>query len=351
MGVGPDAAGPGGTDEMDSTVASRRRKGRRPPAARGSDYARRPMASGDPKPTPASDDRGAGWQVHAALVAVAAIFGGYHVVAKLLLGGLDPFVLVALRVGMAAPILVALAARVDRVRPRLADLPHLALLGFLGVFANQLLFINGLDRTTATNASILMTSIPVFAVGVGALLGIERVGVYRTVGILLSAAGAVVMVDPFGFSVGDGTLAGNGMILGNCLCFASFLVVQRPILRRLPWRTVIAGAFVFGGSGVLAVAWPRLAATDLAALPARTWWGIAYIVIFPTVLSYSLNTWAVRRSSPSLTAAYTTFQPVATAVLAGIVLSESPDWGDAIGFLLIVSGLLVVSRRAERAAR
>lgn len=312
-------------------------------------YARRPMANGPPSRL--SGAPGPGWQVHAALLAVQGIFGGFHVVAKLVLGDLDPFSLVALRVGLATPILVVLAWRVDRVMPRLGDLPHLALLGFLGVFANQLLFINGLERTTATNAAILMPSIPVFAVGVGAAMGIERVGRYRTAGILLSAAGALLMVNPFGFSLADGSLVGNGMILANCLCFATFLVVQRPILRRLPWRTVIAGAFVFGTSGVLAVAWPRLTAAELAALPAAAWWGIGYIVIFPTVLSYSLNTWAVRRSSPSLPAAYTTVQPVATAALAAIVLAERPGWLDAAGFTLIVGGLLIVAKRAERRVR
>lgn len=304
------------------------------------------MRSGPPAPTPKP-----GWPVHAALLSVQVIFGGFHVVAKLVLGHLDPFSLMALRVGLATPILVLIAWRVDRVMPRLGDLPHLALLGFLGVFANQLLFINGLELTTATNAAILMPSIPVFAVAVGAALGIERVGPYRTLGIVLAAAGAVVMVNPFGFSLADGSLLGNGLILANCLCFATFLVVQRPILRRLPWRTVIAGAFVFGAAGVLAVAGRRLAAVDLAALPEAAWWGIAYIVLFPTVLTYSLNTWAVRRSSPSLPAAYTTFQPVATATLAAVVLAERPGWLDAVGFTLIVGGLLIVSKRAERKVR
>ncbi len=213
------------------------------------------MAGTPPHTAPGPAERGAGWQVHAALVGVAVIFGGFHVIAKLVLGDLDPFALIAVRVGLATPILVANAWRVDRVMPRLGDLAHLAVLGFFGVFANQLLFINGLERTTATSTAILMPSIPVFAVAVGALLGIERMGVHRTLGILLSAAGALVMVNPFGFSFRNGSLLGNGLILGNCLCFATFLVLQRPILRRLPWRTVIAGAFVFGGAGVLAVAW------------------------------------------------------------------------------------------------
>lgn len=309
------------------------------------------MAS--PSPTsadPGAPGRGAGapWQVHAGLLAVQLIFGGFHVTAKAVLDHVDPFALIALRVGLAAPLLAANAWRVDRFLPRLGDLPWLALLGFLGVFANQLLFIHGLERTTATNAAILMPSIPVFAVAVGAILGIERVGPGRVLGILLAGTGAAVMVNPLRFSLAEGTLVGNGMILGNCLCFATFLVVQRPVLRRLPWRTVIAGAFAFGGAGVLAAGWRHLAAVDFAALPAGAWWGIAYIVLFPTVLSYSLNTWAVRRSSPSLTAAYTTLQPVATAALAALVLAERPGWLQAAGFALIVGGLWVVSRRVER---
>ena len=309
----------------------------------------RPAARGTADPAPAvPTPRRVDWQVHGALLAVALIFGGFHVIAKAVLYELDPFALVGIRVLLATPILVAIAWRADGVLPRPGDLPILALLGFLGVFANQLLFINGLERTAATNASILMPSIPVFAVAVGAALGIERVGPRRLAGIGLAALGALVMVNPLRFSLAEGTLLGNGMILANCLSFAAFLVVQRPILRRLPWRTVIAGAFVFGGTGVVAVTWRRLAAVDWAGLAPGVWWGIAYIVLLPTVLSYSLNTWAVRRSSPSLTAAYTTVQPVATAVLAAIFLAESPGWVQATGFALIAGGLWVVSRSRRR---
>ena len=294
------------------------------------------------------------WRVHGALLAVQAVFAGYHVVGKVVLDHLDPIALIVLRTGLAAPILIALAWSADRVVPRLRDLPILALLGFLGVFANQLLFIHGLQWTTATNAAILMPSIPVFAVAVAVLLRIERVGLVRALGILLAAGGALVMVNPLDFqhgAHGHDTLRGNALILGNCLCFAAYLVVQRPILRRLPWRTVVAGAFTFGALGVIAVALlpfgPTLDPAGLAAAPSGVWWGIAYIVLFPTVLSYSLNTWAVRRSSPTLTAAYTTFQPVFTAMLAAVVLAERPGWHGAVGFALIVAGLMVVSRRSE----
>ena len=89
----------------------------------------------------------------------------------------------------------------------------------------------------------------------------------------------------------------------------------------------------------------RCAQVDWAAVPGATWLAIAYVGVFPTVGTYALNTWAVRRSSPSVAAAFTTLQPVFTALLATFFLHETFGWLQAAGFGLIVSGLVVVSQR------
>jgi drug/metabolite transporter (DMT)-like permease len=160
-----------------------------------------------------------------------------------------------------------------------------------------------------------------------------------------------VILDPMRFSLDEGTLIGNLLILVNCLCFASFLVLQRPILRQLPWQTVIAGAFLFGSLGVVAVGGGTLARTSLSTLSSSTWMGILFILIFPTALSYLINSWAIQRSSALLAAAYTTLQPLLTALLSKVFLSELLTWRQAIGFALIASGLWCVSWRAGRRAR
>lgn len=286
--------------------------------------------------------------VHATLLLVQLFFGGFHVVAKMLLSGLAPLAVVGLRVAIATPLLLAVAWRKDRVVPSGRDLAWLALLGGLGVTANQILFIVGLQYTTASNASILMTCLPVFAVAAGALLGIERAGGRRLLGIALAVGGALVMVNPARFETAGDTAWGNLLVLGNCLAYALFLVLQRPLLRRLPWRTVIAGSFLFGGTAVFAASVPALAALDWRAVPAGTWLGVLYIALFATVFAYAANTWAVRRSSPALVAAYGMLQPLVTAALAVPLLGESLGWAEAAGFALIVAGLWQVSAGAGR---
>jgi drug/metabolite transporter (DMT)-like permease len=297
--------------------------------------------------------------VHLGLLLVQVCFGGFHVVAKSLLSGaaaIAPLAVVGLRVAIATPILVGMAwqhdRRLDGARlPAGRDLLRLAFLGSLGVTANQILFILGLRYTTASNASILMTCLPVFAVAAGAMLGIETIGPRRAAGIALAVAGALVMVNPMRFSSSGKMGVGNLLILGNCLSYALFLVFQRPILRRLPWRTVIAGSFVFGGSAVFLASLPALSDLRFREVPATAWMGVLYIAVFGTVVAYALNTWAVRRSSPALVAAYGMLQPVVTATLAATFLGETLGWAEGIGFALIVAGLWQVSIGGRGGAR
>ncbi len=283
-------------------------------------------------------------RVHAALVFVSITFGLMHVVAKDVLRSLEPLQLAGLRVLGATPLLLWMAWRHDRIVPSKRELPILALLGLLGVLLNQVLFIVGLDFTTASNAAILMPSIPVFAIAVGALLKIERIGLRRLTGVLLTVAGCLALLDPGRFTAARETAVGNLLILLNCLSYAAFLVIQRPILQRLPWRTVIAWSFLFGSGGILAVGAGRLAALEPATVPAVAWLELGFIVLFPTFLGYALSTWAVRRSSPSLVAIYTTVQPLVAAVAAVAFLGESPGLPEAIGFVLISAGVVIAGR-------
>lgn len=258
---------------------------------------------------------------------------------------ISPLALAGLRVALAAPVLLVVAAWRDRCLPPLSELPRLALLGFFGVFANQVLFLVGLSHTTAANAAILMPSIPVFALALSVIFRIQKAAPRQWLGVASAVAGAVVLLDPTAFSLADDTVLGNLLILANCLSYSAFLVFQRPVLERLPWRTFIAWSFLFGGVGVLAVSATELAALTRTPVSPSTWVGVLYIALAVTGLGYLLATWSVRRSSPTLVAAYTTLQPVLSVVLAVIFLGERPGWREAAGFVLIAAGLLGVAGR------
>ncbi|MDT8323356.1 MAG: DMT family transporter [Bacteroidota bacterium] len=289
-------------------------------------------------------------RVHLALLFVQVSFGGFSVFGKYVLGHVQPLAVAGMRVLFAGPVIMLLALRFDKVRPKGKDFLVLAMLGFFGVFTNQLLFITGLDYTTATNASILMPSIPVFTVGVAMAMGIERITWRRSLGIGLAVAGALIMLKVTRFSFGEDTVIGNLMILVNCLSYSLFLVLARPVLLRIPPLTVTAWCFVFGGGGILIIAAPDLATVPWPDLPTLAWLGIVYVVLFPTLINYLLNTWAIKRSSSTLVATYTTLQPVVATSLAVMLLGEQFGLREVFGFALIVSGLLWITFHSSKPA-
>jgi drug/metabolite transporter (DMT)-like permease len=283
-------------------------------------------------------------RVHLALLFVQITFGAFGVFGKYVMAYIPPLALAALRVAFAGPILVLIAHRVEHYRPSRKDYPKLALLGLLGVFTNQLLYIIGLNYTTAINATILMPSIPAITVGAAALLGIEHPGKRKLLGVALSVFGALVVLDVTAFSLHDSMAFGNLLVLLNCVSYAFFLVLAKPVLLKIPPLTVIAWTFVFGGSGVFVIAAPSLLGVHFAALPATVWYGLAFILLMPTLLNYVLNTWAIRESSSSLVAAYVTLQPVVAMILAVFLLHESFGVRESAGFVLIIAGLVFASR-------
>src|ERR1051325_11407723 len=98
--------------------------------------------------------------VHFVLFTVQVLFATLAVAGKLAFREIPPFALVMLRAGTGAAVFLGWHLGFSNERVAARDLPPLALYGLLGVALNQLLFFLGLSYTTATNATVLGTTIP-----------------------------------------------------------------------------------------------------------------------------------------------------------------------------------------------
>ena len=127
---------------------------------------------------------------HLALIAVQLMFGSWPIFGKIALRALSSTTLVAFRVGGATIAFLILQFAAGRTQiTRRSDYARLALYSLLGVVVNQLLFVKGLALTTVINATLLGTTIPVFALLVSIALGFDRLSVKRILGITLGRSG------------------------------------------------------------------------------------------------------------------------------------------------------------------
>jgi drug/metabolite transporter (DMT)-like permease len=286
--------------------------------------------------------------VHLALIAVQVMFASLAIVAKLVLRHMPPFGLIAFRAPMAALVLLALRALQpwEKVAPR--DLPTLAVYGFFGITANQLLFIAGLERSTATNAVVIGASIPVFTAGIAVFTRRESATAGKLLGLAVALTGALAIIGMDRFDSGGHAL-GNLLLLGNSLAFSIYLVISRDLLARYRPITVICWTMAFGALGVIPVGVIDLACWAAMIKP-TTWLEMVYIVLFPTVGTYFLNSYALKRAPSSLVAVYVYVQPVIGAVMAAWALGERPTLPIFIGGPLIALGIWLVTRSALKAA-
>jgi drug/metabolite transporter (DMT)-like permease len=277
--------------------------------------------------------------VFLALLLVQLLLASIAVVGRLVLPVVSPGVVVACRIlGAAAALLLLNAARGGPwIRDR-GTLVRLAAAGSLGITANQSLFLFGLNHTTAVNASLLVTTAPVFTVLGSLLFRLERPSPFKLTGIALSALGAIYLVGPDRLSFAPGVALGNLLILLAMLCYAGYFLIAKPLLARHDALTVGAYVMLFASVGILPVGLPALAAVDPGRISGTVRALVGYLVIGPTIAAYLLNLWALRRASYSTVAGFIFLQPFFAALGAAILL---PGEGITARMLVAASGIFL----------
>jgi drug/metabolite transporter (DMT)-like permease len=123
-----------------------------------------------------------------------------------------------------------------------------------------------------------------------------------------------------------------------------YLVFSRGLLRKYRSTTIVAWTFLFGAVVVTPLGAWKAATFDFSHVPAVAWWAMAWIIMVPSVLSYSLNTYALKRIHSSTVAAYVSLQPLFGVALAYLILDDRLTIQTAIGGLLVLVGVVLVSR-------
>lgn len=219
----------------------------------------------------------------------------------------------------------------------------LAVLGLLGIAANQSLFVYGLQYTTAVNATILVTTVPVFTVLGSVLTGREPASRTMIAGVALAGAGAVYLIGPDRISLAPGVALGNALIVLGMMCYAAYFVYSKSVVGRYDPIAVSFYVMLFASIGVLPLGIGSIASMRFSEVSTTVWWWVAYIVVFPTILTYLLNIWALQRVSSSMVAGYIYLQPLFAAAVAPLVLeNEQITTRAALAGLAIFAGLGLV---------
>lgn len=289
--------------------------------------------------------REAGLKPHLALITVQILFGTWPVLGKVVLRAMSPSTLVTCRVVGAALALVLVQRRfTPLLKMRLKDFAWLVLCSLIGVVGNQFLFVKGLSLTTAINATLLSTTIPVFALFVSIVCGYDRLSVKRLGGIALAICGVVYLVNPHRADFTAQTTIGNLLIVSNSLLYGAYIVISKGLFERYGALNVITWIFLVGAAMTIPVGLYTLRTEHLQAIGTSVWLATLFIILFPTVGAYYLNAWALTKVSPSIVATYIYLQPLIGFGLAPLFLGEKWNSRTVVAALLVFAGVALVTR-------
>ncbi|MFG0317665.1 MAG: DMT family transporter [Planctomycetota bacterium JB042] len=283
-----------------------------------------------------------------ALAAVQLAFGLFPVFGKEAFHAFAPGAVAAWRVAVGAAVLlgIAVARHGRRALPPRALLPRLAVCSLLGVALNQGLFLEGLSRTKAVNTGLVMCIIPVATYGFAVLLRQEAHDRRRSLGIVLAIAGTVPLLLEGEGAPLEGDSLGVALVIANALCYSLYLVLSKPLLGRLPTLVVIAWVYALSLPAAPWFARGRELAPSLEGNE-RAWGALAFVLVFPTVLAYLWNTYALKRVRASTVAFFVFLQPLVSGLGGVLVLGEEllPSTWITAAMLLVAMGLVVVRRQ------
>jgi len=277
------------------------------------------------------------YRVDLLLLLVAASWGSTYLVAKELVTPGSVVALLAIRMLLAAAVMAAIvAARRIRVSP--AELRVGAILGLLlaAVFAFETF---GIAHTSATNAGLIISLTIVFT----PLLE-SAVSKRALPGRFFLAAGIAV--------VGVALLAGNGALrppsLGDLLVLVAAIVravhvtsmhklsAGRPMdslnlttVQLATCAVLFSAASAFTGEGI-----PQY----VAQLDPAGWWLFLYLVLICTVFAFFVQTWAVRRTSPSRVSLLLGTEPIWAALIGITIAQDAVSPAGYVGIALILVG-------------
>lgn len=259
---------------------------------------------------------------HLVLIVAQLCFASLAVVGRLAVGHIPPAGIPLVRCVAGALVFALIAWQRGALRFHRRDLGLALACAVLGVAANQTLFILGLARSTAVNASVLGSTIPVFTLIVAIAVGRERVTARRVIGIAIAFAAVAILVGVDRVSVDEGHLLGSGLILLNSACYGAYLVIARPLSQRMDPFALLAVLFGLGIPLVAPLGIHAFATSP--ALDANDYGLLVFIVIVPTIAAYALIQIALRRAEATLVAAYVYLQPVIAMLGAMALLGEQP---------------------------
>jgi drug/metabolite transporter (DMT)-like permease len=280
------------------------------------------------------------------LLATMAFWGGTFVAGRLLAGVVPPFHAAFLRFSIAVILLLLILRCVEGRLPPL-DLKQLGavvLLGLTGVLGYNVAFFTGLQTVSAGRAGLIIALNPVGIALLSALFGGEPLRKASLLGIVISVAGAMLVISNGSLSLlTSGAGVGELTLLGCVLCWALYSVIGRRAMRGLSPLTAVTYSALAGSLFLAPAALAQGVLTSIPGYGLEVWASIIFLAVFGTVLGFIWYYQAINEIGAVRSGVFINFVPLFAMLFGLLLLGETLTLTLLQGAVLVITGAWITN--------
>jgi len=275
---------------------------------------------------------------------VTVIFWGISFIStKIAVAEIPPTTMAFVRFTIASVLLGILLkkvepdAKIDKV-----DIPRMVLGGGLGITLYFYFENMGIKLTTAVNASLIVTIIPLMAICLDVLFFRSKISTLKLLAAVIAVAGTYLSVTANGqIEFSSANFKGNLFMVGAMLSWVLYTLVNKSLQRKysgicmITYQTIIGTMCLFPLSLFEFKEWRLFSMTAMG--------HILYLAVCCSVGCYLLYMYALRRLDVAITTVYLNLVPVVGVVSGYFVLHERVLPIQLAGGLLTFLAIIVVN--------
>ena len=296
-------------------------------------------------------------QPYLLLILAPLFWGGNVVAAKLVVGEIDPFLLLSARcVGATLFILPFswrfLATDWPVIR---RTWPLLMAFGALGYALYNVLLYVGLTTTTAVNSSIETGALPMLILAANFIVFRVRAKPLQILGVLIAISG-VMLTATHGDLRRILTLdinIGDGFVLLACVTYTAYTLALRfrPQVHMMSFMAVAFTGAAIAGLVMLQAFGPGIASyAEIPSMSPTVWAVLAYVMVFPSMFSQIAYARGVDLVGPNRAAPSHNLIPVFGTLGSLLILGERLELYHYLAAAIIITGIVLAEWSARRRA-
>ena len=287
------------------------------------------------------------WKKLLAFAVIYFVWGSTYIFIRWGVEEVPPLLFAAIRFFTAGLLVVAWMAAKRETWPSAREWGSICLLAAMIFVGDYGLLFWAEQKVASGVAGVMMATIPAFiTIAEILLLRTQQMTIKLGAALMIGLAGIVVLMNG-SFHLGSAPISTAGAL---ALIVASiFWSVASVMTRKLPLpssKVLSAGTQMLVGGAMLALVAVLLgepARFHTAAISARAWFAMVYLIVMGSLIGFTAYMWLIHRESPTKVGTYAYVNPVVAVLIGYFVAGEPLGVRTILGMSLVLASVLLIT--------